>query len=294
LKLSELRADSFTLARDGDFTSLGLLGQRKKVKLTLVEGKREIAALEQDADVSCVVTDKGTSGSVPSRFGLCVADSPRAAFISIHNWLATDTEFYGRKTSCSVSRKARIHPTAVIASECVEIRDNCEIGPRAIVLERSILEEGVTVGPGSVVGSVTGDLFGDGISAGQAEPTGWVRIAKMVDIHGNCTLNCPVFGGETSIGEYTKFDNLVSVGQGACIGKRCLLVASCVLGDDVVIGDDVWVGPNATIARGVVVGNKAYVTLGSVVMDNVEPGKKVTGNFAIDHDKFLASLRRIR
>ena len=294
MKLSELRADSFTLVREGEFASLGLPGQRKKAKLTLVEGMHELAALEKDADVSCVVTNKATSGSVSVRLGLCVADSPRAAFISIHNWLATETEFYGKKTSSSVSRKARIHPTAVIASECVEIRDNCEIGPRAMVLERSILEEGVTVGPGSVVGAVPGELFGDGTPANQAEPTGWIRIAKMVDIHGNCTLNSPVFGGETSIEEYTKIDNLVSVGQGARIGKRCLLVASCTLGDDVVIGDDVWVGPNATIARGVVVGNKAYVTLGSVVVDNVGPGKKVTGNFAIDHDKFLAALRRIR
>ena len=38
----------------------------------------------------------------------------------------------------------------------------------------------------------------------------------------------------------------------------------------------------------------AYVTLGSVVMENVSPGLQVTGNYAIEHKKFLAFLKTIR
>ncbi len=60
------------------------------------------------------------------------------------------------------------------------------------------------------------------------------------------------------------------------------------------IGDDVWIGPSASVSSGVEIGDGASITLGSVVTKNVAPGQRVTGNFAIDHDKFIAFLKTIR
>jgi acetyltransferase-like isoleucine patch superfamily enzyme len=56
----------------------------------------------------------------------------------------------------------------------------------------------------------------------------------------------------------------------------------------------VWIGPNATIASEITIGDRANITLGAVVTRDVAADQHVTGNFAIDHKKFIAFLRTIR
>jgi acetyltransferase-like isoleucine patch superfamily enzyme len=46
----------------------------------------------------------------------------------------------------------------------------------------------------------------------------------------------------------------------------------------VIIEDDVWIGMNSTILKGVTIGQGAVVEPGSVVLKNVLPGQKVSGN----------------
>jgi UDP-3-O-[3-hydroxymyristoyl] glucosamine N-acyltransferase len=57
------------------------------------------------------------------------------------------------------------------------------------------------------------------------------------------------------------------------------------------IGDDVWIGPNATISNQVQIGDGAAVSLGSVVVRDVRSGQRVSGNFAVDHRRFLSAFR---
>jgi UDP-3-O-[3-hydroxymyristoyl] glucosamine N-acyltransferase len=42
------------------------------------------------------------------------------------------------------------------------------------------------------------------------------------------------------------------------------------------------------------IGKKASISLGSVVTKDVKEGNRVSGNFAIDHDRFIAFIRSIR
>lgn len=46
----------------------------------------------------------------------------------------------------------------------------------------------------------------------------------------------------------------------------------------VVIGDDVWIGPNATILKGVRVGDAAVIEPGALVIRDVPAGGRVSGN----------------
>ena len=57
------------------------------------------------------------------------------------------------------------------------------------------------------------------------------------------------------------------------------------------IGEKVFIGPGSSVANGVEIGDGAWVTIGSTVVDNVLPEKKVSGNFAIDHIKFLKKYK---
>jgi acetyltransferase-like isoleucine patch superfamily enzyme len=47
---------------------------------------------------------------------------------------------------------------------------------------------------------------------------------------------------------------------------------------EVVIEDDVWIGLNSTILKGVTIGKGAYIYPGSLVLEDVLPGQKVSGN----------------
>ena len=46
----------------------------------------------------------------------------------------------------------------------------------------------------------------------------------------------------------------------------------------VVIGDDVWIGYNATVLKGVRIGDGAVIAPGAVVTRDVPPGVEVAGN----------------
>jgi acetyltransferase-like isoleucine patch superfamily enzyme len=54
----------------------------------------------------------------------------------------------------------------------------------------------------------------------------------------------------------------------------------------VIIGDNVWIGMNATILKGVSIGDNSVVAAGSVVTKSVEPNTVVAGNPAVPIKKF--------
>ena len=59
----------------------------------------------------------------------------------------------------------------------------------------------------------------------------------------------------------------------------------------VVIGDDVWIGWNATVLKGVTIGDGAVVAAGALVLRDVAPGVTVAGNpaRAVDPDTLAPS-----
>jgi len=96
---------------------------------------------------------------------------------------------------------------------------------------------------------------------------------------------------DTVVGSETKIDALVHYAHGAQCGSRCMIVASAMVAGHVTIGDDVWIGPNASISNRISIGDGAFVSLGSVVVQDVPAGTKVTGNFAIPHVRFIRNLK---
>ena len=99
---------------------------------------------------------------------------------------------------------------------------------------------------------------------------------------------------DTIIGENSKTDNNVHIAHADKIGKRVFIAASTCIAGRVEIGNDVWIGPGVTVTNGISIGDKAHISIGSVVTKSVKGGEKVTGNFAIEHAKFINYLRKIR
>jgi UDP-3-O-[3-hydroxymyristoyl] glucosamine N-acyltransferase len=73
-----------------------------------------------------------------------------------------------------------------------------------------------------------------------------------------------------------------------------LVAAGAIILGSTVVGNDVWVGPGAIVSNELDIGDKAFITLGAVVTRDVGVGEKVSGNFAVPHDRFLEHLREIR
>lgn len=98
------------------------------------------------------------------------------------------------------------------------------------------------------------------------------------------------FKGNTS----TSGNNLIISKKSVTLGKNCAIAFGVTIADHdfhktykngnenpetlpIVIGDDVWIGMNATILKGVTIGNGAVIAAGSVVTKDVPAQSMVAG-----------------
>jgi UDP-3-O-[3-hydroxymyristoyl] glucosamine N-acyltransferase len=119
-------------------------------------------------------------------------------------------------------------------------------------------------------------------------------LERVVEIQSNTCVDKAVFGGFTVVGQGSKVDNLVHIAHNVRLGPRNRVVAGAMVAGSVVTGEDVWIGPMASISSELTVGDRAAVSLGAVVTRSVPADTRVSGNFAIDHARFIAFLKTIR
>lgn len=295
MTLGELERKGFIkVVRNGEFRSLGFITMTTPAQLVYVEDAKYLDGLENKPSISCVITAPELAPSIPPSMGLAVSMMPKRAFYEIHNYLAKATNFYWKSFKRRVSSSTHINPTAYIAPDNVWIGKRCEVQPHASIMSHTIIGDDVIIGAGSVIGNDGFEFKRIGDEILRAIHAGGVLIGNRVEIKENCCISKALFGGFTEIGDDTKLDNLIHISHNVVIGERCLIVALAMVGGSVTIGDNVWVGPSASIAPRVAIGDRASITIGSVVTQDVAPGQRVTGNFAIDHEKFVAFLRGIR
>jgi UDP-3-O-[3-hydroxymyristoyl] glucosamine N-acyltransferase len=279
---------------DAGFNALGTVMHNMPAMLVFLESKQFLPKLSRNPNITCVITTEELEPNLQKNYGVAISDNPRKVFFELHNYLATQTSFYWTDFPSEISVEASIHPQAYIAPKNVRIGKGTIIEARATVLERSIIDNDVILRSGCTVGSqgfefkrLEGTVF-------NVAHAGGVWLHDRVEIQANCALSRAIFGGFTELGEDTKLDNLVHIAHNVKIGKRCFLAANAMIAGSTNIGNDVWIGPGASISNEINIGDGAQVTIGSVVTKDVEPGQRVSGNFAIDHYKFLRFIKSIK
>jgi UDP-3-O-[3-hydroxymyristoyl] glucosamine N-acyltransferase len=175
----------------------------------------------------------------------------------------------------------------------VEIADNVIIEPNVTILPDVTIGKNCIIRAGAVLGSEGFEHKRTKFGILPVFHDGKVIVGDDVEIGANTCVDKGFAWRNTSIGNQTKIDNLVHIGHGAQVGEKCLITACSQIGASD-IGDNVWVGPNANILSQHSIGNSAVITVGAVVTTDVAPGKRVTGNFAIDHQKFIKFIKQIR
>lgn len=285
---------NFNVKRDGQFFSLGFVTHKSDDMLVFVEDRKYIARLLENPRIKCAITLKNLISELPKKLGVAVCDCPRKTFYELHNYLANNTDFYWTDFASDISDEAMIDSSAYVAPKNVRIGKGVIIEPRAVVLAHSIIGDNVILRAGCIIGAHGFEFKRLGGEILPIAHAGGVLLREKVEIQSNSNIGRSVFGGFTEIGAETKIDSFVHVGHNVRIGNRCLIAATTVVGGSTIIGDDVWIGPGSTITSEIRIGDGAHVTIGSVVTQNVEAGQRVTGNFAIDHDRFIAFLKTIR
>ena len=282
------------IVRDGEFRSLGFVIHSREQMLVPLYDVRYLEAYQRASHVACAIANRAFAQKVPAGQGLVIDEDPATLLYRIHIYLAENTKFYGEDFANEIASTARIDSRAYLAPKNVRIGPGTVIEPNATIFERSLIGANVTVRAGCVIGAQgfgIRDMDGKRINIPHA---GGVRIEDNVEILSNCSIAKGTFGSFTTIGRDTKINACTYVAHNVIVGERCQVAASAVLAGSVRLGNDVWVGPNSTISNGVTVGDGAKVSLGAVVTRDVPAGARVTGNFAVEHEKFLAFLKSVR
>jgi UDP-3-O-[3-hydroxymyristoyl] glucosamine N-acyltransferase len=190
------------------------------------------------------------------------------------------------RTSKPLNRLVRIGAGCVISGD-VTIGDRTEIEPLVTISGKVTIGCEVYIKSGTVIGQKGFGFERDDKGTPVLFPQlGGVRIGNRVEVG---ALNTIARGalGDTVVSDDVKTDDHVHIAHNVQIGPRCLITAGAVIAGSVRIGSDVWIGPNATTTIDIEIRRGAQISLGAVVVRNVKPGQRVSGNFAEPHEKFL-------
>lgn len=292
MRLSEVvkQVDGCQMICSGDFMCLEQCSRvRCANALVYIESPAYIDTLD-NADITCVICTPELLPLMPPHIkGIAVAEDPKRAFYQFHNHLIMKEE----KTPTLIDPSANISPLAYIAPHNIVIGKNVEIQPFSVVHENSTLKDNVRICSGSIIGGKSFNPVHDGPEqAFFALDGGQVLLEEGVEICSHSHVACGILKNDiTILGAYTKVDAMVHIGHGTVIGRQTRIAAGAAISGNCIIGSRVWIGVNATISNRIRVGDNARISLGAVVTKDVPEGITVSGNFAIEHQRFLKNLK---
>ncbi len=280
--------------RDGAFAITGKLSTPLDGVLAPLRSERYLAEANACANLAAVITTPALAERLDGRLGVAVAEEPDAAHAEVHARLVAAREAALRARHTRIDPSARIDGSASVADYGVEVGPNVYVGPRSVLLPGSTIEADCALHVGAVIGVAGFQSARIGGRQRIAPQLGGVRLKTGVELLADVSVARALFGGETVLGEETLADCHVYIAHDCQIGRRVQICALANILGRVVIGDDAYVGPSAVVVNGARIGAGAKLTMGAVVTRDVEAGTTVSGNFAIEHHRFLDHLRAIR
>ena len=245
-------------------------------------------------NISTIITNERTYLECRDKINLVkdkafvIVDDPKEFFFRFHNYLAECTEFYRlKKEETVIGKNPRISSTAVIAPHNVIIGDNVVIEDYVCIKSNVKIGNNVRIQAGVIIGNDCLQCMKVNDIVIDIAHVGGVIIKDNVKIESNSVICRHIFNDNTILGDYAKVGSFVHISHGCKVGRNTILTSMITLGGSSFIGDNVFIGPNVVIRPLIKIGNNSRVTMGSVVIKNLEEGSHVTGNFAVEHKKFM-------
>ncbi|MBR6451320.1 MAG: hypothetical protein IKS87_01320 [Lachnospiraceae bacterium] len=296
MKLSEINAVlpyEVSVIREGEFEKVFLVGKNQKHDVPVIAFLGNVKFLDgiMAERPECLICTESIAKEIADRYsgGIATCDNPKTAFFLLHNFLSSNRPNNG----VSISPTAVIHPTAVIGTENVAIGDNVRIDAFAVVNNNVEIGSGCHIYEHAVIGTPGFYYFMCDGKRTLVNPAGKVILGENVAVHTNSSVEYGVVVGDTVIGDNTVIDNTCLIGHDSLIGQNCTIAAGTTLAGGVIMGDDVLAGVGVTIAPSVCIGSGVTLSSGAVATKNVPDGMHVSGNFAIDHAKYLKHIKAI-
>jgi UDP-3-O-[3-hydroxymyristoyl] glucosamine N-acyltransferase len=247
------------------------------------KGLEAISSISNSAAglILCNSSMQGTIHPRPGR-GLIFVDDPRIAFIKIVNLIHKEEKVATISPCAVISKSAKIGSNCQIGAFTL-IGDNCIIEDNTIIYHRVSLIRNCKIGQNCIIWSgvtMGADGFGfERLANGQLERFPHLKGVTIGDNVEICPNSAVARGtlSNTTIGNGTKIDALVSIAHNVQIGRRCLLTEGAIVGGSVKIGDECWLGLNSTIKQKVKIGNNVLVAAGACVLYDVPDQDIVAG-----------------
>jgi UDP-3-O-[3-hydroxymyristoyl] glucosamine N-acyltransferase len=179
-----------------------------------------------------------------------------------------------------IGNGATIHPGAHVMAAC-RIGAGAEIFPNAVLYENTVVGDRAIVHAGAVLGAYG---FGYKPSADGyrlSAQLGWVELGPDAEVGANTTIDRGTYG-PTVIGAGSKLDNLVMIAHNVRVGRHALICSQVGVAGSTSTGDWVVMAGQVGVRDHVHIGDRAVLGARSGVSNDVEPGKTVLGEPAID------------
>jgi len=205
------------------------------------------------------------------------SDDPRFDFIRAQYMLAASPGFARESAPADLHPTVRIGPGAVV-EDGVTIGEGTVVGPNAVVRRGTRIGRWCEIQSGAVLGDAG---FGFERDA-QNRPLrmihlGGVRIGDYVQV-GALTAVARGALEDTVLEDYVKINNLCHIAHNCRIGWGSIIGACADLCGSVTVGRNSWIAPNCSIRQKIAVGEGAIVGMGAVVVKDVPAGVMVYGN----------------
>lgn len=284
----------YEIKNEMSFTTLALIsGAGQEQFCTFVEEDKYIHALDERA-VMVITKQKLAEEILNLGKGVCICEDPRALFFELHNQLANEEEYIRESRETVIGTGCNISALASIAKENVIIGNDVVIEEFVVVRPHTEIGDGAIIRAGSVIGGEGFEFKRSKEKIWGVKHLGGVKIGKEVEIQQNVCVDRGVYPWDnTEIGNYSKIDNLVHVAHGVKIQENVMIVAQSGIGGRTIIESGAWIGFGATVINCSKVGKDARVNMGAVATKEVKENGSVTGNFAIDHEKFIKNLKQM-
>jgi len=294
MPLSELaQGATAKVVRDAQVGNVGKIPTTLPDRLVYCGKAEYLAELEGQTGIAAVLVPEALVDQVPTHLGVATAERPNVTAIELFEKLISIENFHWEDFPTRIAASANVHPRAVIADRNVVIGERSFVDAGTVVRERTLIGDDCYVGALSVLAAEAFEI------APAAKPKRLLRQAGGVRMWNNSTvLNATMvvratFGGFTEIREGACIDNLIHLAHDVDVGANSSVVACAEVSGRVVLGENSYIGPNATISNGVTIGANSTVSLGSVVVRDVPPDSRVTGNFAVPHPQWIRFVKSV-
>lgn len=266
----------------------GLINSNFSNTISYCAHKKYLEEIRGNKDLALIICDKDLIDLLPKHVEGLASEDPVYDFFQGINVL---TNLVLKRNPSLISESAFIHPSAYISEFGVEIGDNTWIGPNVNILNGSVIGRNCTIRAGATIGSEGLEYKRTSKGIVSVKHNGQAFLGDEVDLGANACIDKGFSFRNTVVGKQSRVANLVQIAHGAQIGERCAVAGCSLISGSATIMNDVWIGPNSTISHGITIEDNAKISLGSVVTRNVKPGERVTGNFALNHSKFISNLK---